>query len=176
MRKYGSLFVTILLFGLFACAGAMAQTYTFAEPQISQNLIDDDFDVVLTMDNLSEHEDWLTANGYTVESMQSIFESEGILLEAVDSENGRTFILSALVTVDSEMYFDLNQQDEAMRKEFRTSHTNGTAYGLLGYATSHLPVRKLTGSASWRCLSNIVSWFHFFDVNMIQRFAWQRPS
>ena len=172
MRKYGSLFVTILLFGLFVCAGAMAQTYTFAEPQISQNLIDDDFDVVLTMDNLSEHEDWLTANGYTVESMQSIFESEGILLEAVDSENGRTFILSALVTVDSEMYFDLNQQDEAMRKEFRTSHTNGTAYGLLGYSYSHASWTNYGGTK----LRFLKTEYSFKENGQIEYYGFQRRT
>ena len=133
MQKRGCLFAFVLLAALLFCASAMAQTYTFSGPQISQNLIDDDYDVVLTLDNLEEHEDWLANNGYTVDGMEAIFESEGILLEAVDSANDRTFILSALVTVDSEMYFDLNKQDEAMRKDFRTSHTNGTAYGLLGY-------------------------------------------
>ncbi len=172
MRKYGGFFLTVLLISLLFCSAALAQTYTFSGPQVSQNLIDDDYDVVLTHDNLSEHEDWLTANGYTVEGMQAIFESEGILLEAVDSANDRTFILSALVTVDSEMYFDLNKQDEAMRKEFRTSHTNGEAYGLLGYTYSHATWQNYGGTK----LRFLKTEYSFKENGQIEYYGFQRRT
>ena len=117
------------------CAFAATTAYSFSGPQVAIGLDESVYETVLTLDNLSQHEDWLTANGYTVEGMTNVFNSNGYLVYAVDSENDRTLVLSAQVTVDSEMYFDLNLQDSDMRKEFRTAH-KGDAYTVLGYSYS----------------------------------------
>ena len=117
---------------LLAAPAAMAQTYSFQEIRASVD-IPADFDVVLTPYNLISHTDWIAAQGVDYDSFSNTFEAEGILLQAVDTKNGRTFVLTALADVDAQTYFDLNNQDEDMRKEFRLSHTNGKAYSILGY-------------------------------------------
>ncbi len=155
-----------------SASSALAQTYTFNGPQISLNLIDTDYTVILTRDNLAANEDWLLANGYTVDGMASIYDANGILLEAVDSASDRTLVLSAQVTVDSEMYFDVNLQDNDMRKEFRTSHTNGTAYSLLGYSYSHASWQNYGGSL----LRFLCTEYTFRENGQVEHYGFQRRT
>ena len=138
MKKTLCLAATLALLLTLVCTASAATTaYSFNEPQIALGIDQSIYETVLTVDNLAEHEDYLLANGYTVEGMTNIFNSNGYLVYAVDAENNRTLVLSAQITVDSEMYFDLNDQDNDMRKEYRTGHTNGKAYGLLGFRYAH---------------------------------------
>ena len=153
-------------------SSALAQTYTFSEPQISLNLIDTDYTVILPRDNLAANEEWLLSNGYTVEGMRSVFDSNGILLQAVDAASDRTFVLSAQVTVDSEMYFDVNLQDNDMRKEFRTSHTNGTAYGLLGYNYSRSTWKNYGGTL----LRFLCTEYSFRENGQVEHYGYQRRT
>ena len=165
------LLFSAVLIRVFTSA-ALAQTYTFSEPQISLNLIDTDYTVILTRDNLAANEDWLLSNGYTVDGMRSVFDSNGILLQAVDAASDRTFVLSAQVTVDSEMYFDVNLQDNDMRKEFRTSHTNGTAYGLLGYNYSRSAWKNYGGTL----LRFLCTEYSFRENGQVEHYGYQRRT
>ena len=136
MKKNLCLAATLaLLLALAGTASAATTAYTFSGPQVALGIDQSVYETVLTLDNLAEHEDYLLSNGYTVEGMTNVFNSNGYLVYAVDAENNRTLVLSAQITVDSEMYFDLNEQDSDMRKEFRTAH-RGDAYTLLGYSYS----------------------------------------
>lgn len=137
MRK---LFLLLLLM-LLLITPALAQTYSFSNIHASVEVPDSDYDVVLTSYNLSTHSDWIAQHGMDPDLLANEFENEGLLLKAYDEKSGRVFVLTALDNLDAQTYFDLNRQDEAMRKEFRTSHTDGTAYGVLGYAYS---------SAKWK--------------------------
>lgn len=132
MRRY-MLFSLIVVTFMLLCVPALAQTYNFDEIYASIELPDGTYDTVLTPSTLNGYAGFLTANGTDVEAAADEFKTQGILLKAYDTENDRIFVLSALETVDSQMYFDLNEQDEAMRREFRVSHKDGTAYGVLGY-------------------------------------------
>lgn len=122
----------MLALALLLAAPAMAETYSFGDIRATVD-IPADYDVVLTPYNLSTKQDWITAQGWDAEELSAEFETDGILLEAFDEANSRTLVITALKDVDGQMYFDLNNQDEDMRKEFRVSHTNGSAYGVLGY-------------------------------------------
>ena len=117
---------------LLLAAPALADTYTFGDIRATVD-IPSDYELVLTPYNLSTKQDWIEAQGTTLEEITAEFETDGILLEAIDAENDRTLVITALRDVDGQTYFDLNNQDEDMRKEFRVSHTNGSAYGVLGY-------------------------------------------
>ena len=115
---------------------AMAENYTFSDIRASLDVPAEEYDVVLTPYNLSTHTEWLKAHEMDPDYVSNEFESDGVLLKAVNEAEGRTFVLTAQKNLDAETYFDLNLQDDSMRKEFRTSHTNGTAYGVLGYSYS----------------------------------------
>lgn len=134
MRKY---WVFLLIAALFAAlpAWALAQNYSFGDVRAEVD-IPADYETVVTPYNLSSHGDWLAAQGMDAEAAQKAFEAEGVLLKAIDADTGRTLVITALRDVDAQTYFDLNLQDEDMRKEFRLSHTNGSTYAVLGYAYS----------------------------------------
>ena len=134
MRKLLLVFVFSLLL-ISAAATANAETYSFGDIR-AQVEIPADYETVLTPYNLSSKADWITEQGLDYDALANSFEAEGILLQAVDAETNRTLVITALRDTDGQTYFDLNNQDEDMRKEFRVSHTNGTAYGILGYTYS----------------------------------------
>ena len=126
MRKF-LLILALLL--LLMVTPALAQTYSFGDIRASVD-IPSDFEVVLTPYNLSANAEYLTSQGLDADVLLNTFEAEGIILQAVDAENSRTLVITALRDTDGQMYFDLNNQDEDMRKEFRLSHTNGTGYSM----------------------------------------------
>ena len=134
MRKYMWLIIACAAL-LCLTAPAMAETYSFGDIRATVE-IPEDYTVVLTPYNLSTQTEWLAQQGLDYDALANDFEAEGILLEAFDEKNGRTLVITALRDVDGQTYFDLNNQDEDMRKEYRVSHTNGSAYGVLGYTYS----------------------------------------
>ena len=111
---------------------ALAQNYSFGDVRASVE-IPAEYETVLTPYNLGTQGEWIAAQGLEAEELTAAFEAEGVLLKAIDRDTGRTLVITALKDVDAQTYFDLNLQDEDMRKEFRLSHTNGSAYGVLGY-------------------------------------------
>ena len=133
LRKFLSVFVGMMLLTLAFSAVGLAETYSFGDIRASVS-IPEEFEQVLTPYNLGTNRDWLEQHGLDHDALSNSFDQEGVLMMAYDEDNGRTLVITALRDVDGQTYFDLNNQDEAMRKEFRVSHTNGTAYGLLGYS------------------------------------------
>ena len=132
LRKFLFVLAGALLLTLVFSAAALAETYSFGDVRASVS-IPDDFEQVLTPYNLGTNREWLEQHGLDHDALSNSFDQEGVLLMAYDEDNNRTLVISALRDVDGQTYFDLNNQDEAMRKEFRVSHTNGSAYGILGY-------------------------------------------
>lgn len=131
MRKSWLFAVCLAALVLFP-ALALAQTYSFGDIRASVD-IPEDFETVLTPYNLSTKSEWIAQQALDYDALANTFEAEGILLKAIDGDSGRTLVITALKDVDAQTYFDLNNQDEDMRREFRLSHTNGSVYGVLGY-------------------------------------------
>ncbi|MBR3741283.1 MAG: hypothetical protein IKN04_12655 [Clostridia bacterium] len=134
MRKMLLISALALLLVMIAAA-ASAETYSFGDIR-AQVEIPSDYETVLTPYNLSSKADWIASQGLDYDALANSFEAEGILLQAIDEETNRTLVISALRDTDAQTYFDLNNQDEDMRKEFRVSHTNGSVYSILGYTYS----------------------------------------
>lgn len=132
LRRFLLILAGALLITLAISAVGLAETYSFGDVRASVS-VPDDFEMVLTPYNLGSSRDWLEQHGLDHDALSNSFDQEGILLMGYDEDNGRTLVITALRDVDGQTYFDLNNQDEDMRKEFRVSHTNGTAYGVLGY-------------------------------------------
>ena len=135
MRKLLIAFVGILSVLMLMTGTAMAETYTFGDIRASVS-VPNDLEMILTPYNLGTHMDWLSEQGLDYDALSNSFEEEGILLEAFDTKNNRTLVITAIRDLDAQTYFDLNNQDEDMRKEFRLSHTNGSTYSILGYSYS----------------------------------------
>ena len=135
MRKLLIALAGILSILMLTTGSALAETYTFGDIRASVS-VPNDFEMILTPYNLGTHMEWLAEQGLDYDAVSNSFEEEGILLEAYDTKNNRTLVITALRDLDAQTYFDLNNQDEDMRKEFRLSHTNGSTYSILGYTYS----------------------------------------
>lgn len=130
MRKILPVLALLLL---LAVTPALAQNYSFSDIHAAVDIPDGVYDVVLTPYNLSSNRQWLADQNQDADALFNQFEAEGTLLKAIDEKNGRTLVITARKDLDAQTYFDLNNQDDDMRKEFRVSHTDGSAYGVLGY-------------------------------------------
>lgn len=138
MRKF---LLSLAFLMLILTASALAETYNFPEIHASVDLPDNTYELVLTPGNLNEHTAYLAANNMDYDATINAFEADGILLKALDTDNNRTLVITAIRDIDAQNYFDLNNQDEDMRREFRLSHPDGSVYGVLGYSYS---------SAAWK--------------------------
>ena len=141
MRKF---LLSLACLMLLLITPALADTYSFEGIHASLE-IPSDYEVVLTPYNLSSNTAWLSDQGMDYDALMNAFEAEGILLQAYDAENDRILVLTALQDLDAQTFFDLNNQDEDMRREYRVSHTNGSAYGVLGYSYSSSKWRNYGG-------------------------------
>lgn len=139
------LLLSLAVLALLMAAPALAETYAFPEIHASVTLPDNTYELVLTPGNLQEHTAYLAAQNMDYDATLNAFEADGVLLKALDTDNDRTLVITALKDVDAQNYFDLNKQDEDMRREFRMSHTDGSVYGVLGYSYSSAAWKKYSG-------------------------------
>ncbi len=141
MKK--ALLISLLLLIALAALPAAAETedFTFEGPMARLTLDTASYQTILTPLNLEAHKDWLSANGIDPEQTKIRFEDDGILLEAYDTANARTLVVTALADVNARELFDVNTLEETERKQYRQSHSNGTFYGIQGIQYA---------SAQWR--------------------------
>ena len=133
MKKILTAALILLTLSIGATLTASAQTYSFEASRTRLNLDEALFDVVLTPATLSAHEDWLTAHGIDINETMTRYEEDGVLLEAYDTANGRVLVVTAIDDVNARELFDINQQEESERRNYRLSHSDGTFYGIQGY-------------------------------------------
>lgn len=123
-----------VLFALFMCTPALADVFIlddlFASIEIPEEYI------VLTEDNLSNYAQWLEAQDSSLEATSADFEKRGVLLQAWSEKRDLCFELRANQNQRSEMIFDVNEQSEAVRREYRTSHYPGNEYEGYDFSSS----------------------------------------
>ncbi len=146
MKKLLLCFLLMALLAVACCASAGAATYDFDELKARLTLDTSNYDMVLTPQTLDSHQDWLTARGEDPEQTRIRFEDDGVLLEAYDSTNGRTLVITALADVNARELFDVNQLEEAERRSYRLAHSDGTFYGIQGYDYESAAWKKYDGN------------------------------
>lgn len=137
------IFALLVVLGLFLCASASAQTFTFDAIHATCEVSDDY--ILLTPENLAEHPEWVANQGTTVEELLAQWAEEGVLLEAWDTKGDARLRISAIQDEQAKMYFDLDQQPTQMRTNFRTGHDKGTLYSENGITYS---------AADWKDISD----------------------
>ena len=117
------------------CVPALAakQDYDFNELHARLSLDSAGYDMILTPLTLEDHKDWLAAAGADYEQTVIRYEDDGVLLEAYDSANGRTLVVTALADVNARELFDINLLEDSERKNYRLAHSDGTFYGIQGF-------------------------------------------
>ncbi|MDD4104477.1 MAG: hypothetical protein PHH03_01335 [Eubacteriales bacterium] len=110
------------------------------------------YDTVLTPDTFKANEAFIHALGGTVENYEITFSTNGILLKAFDSDNGRILTLSALKTDDSKQYFNINEHTPEARASYRRSHSTGDSYSVLGYYYNSVEWKNFRDVGRWLML------------------------
>lgn len=141
MKKIVLLLILCIMLPVLSISTASAEDYSFSDFYGRLTLPKGAYSPVVTADNFTAYADFLVSQGYDMDELNFEFLQNGLRIIAFDQSNSRRFVLTAVQDVNAKTYFDLNEQDEDMRKTFRLSHNNGTAYGLLGYTYS---------SAQWK--------------------------
>lgn len=132
---------------LVCCAGAaMAQNMSFPTIHMDFTVPDKTFDVVLTKDSLESGASFLEKAGMTLEQAQGMFENDGVLMLALNEKDGVRLVLTALEDVDAGTIFNINEQPDEVRRNYRVSHTNGTAYGVLGFTYQTAEWKRYDGN------------------------------
>lgn len=123
-----------LLAAMLFCVSAAAETYFIDEISASID-IPNEF-VVLTEDNLSNYDQWLQARGTGMEQTLEDFRARGVKLQAWDDESNYCFELRAVQNQRIEMIYDVNEQTEEGRREYRTSHYPKNEYENYDFSSS----------------------------------------
>ena len=132
MRKV--LLVLAMLIAFLFCTPATAEIYIIDE-LLSRIEIPDNY-IVLTEKNLSNYAQWLEARGSSMEETLADFERRGVELQAWSEEFDMCFELRATQSQQTEMIFDVNEQSEAVRREYRTSHYPNNEYEGYDFSSS----------------------------------------
>ena len=133
-KRIGSLWLSLLILALSVSPALAAETPYALDPVFGRLTLDNEwFQKVLTPDTLEINEEWLTAQGRTLEDTQARYEEEGILLEAFDPENSRVLVVTAVQDVNAEEIYDVNLVDEETRRNYRLNHSKDVYYGIQGY-------------------------------------------
>lgn len=123
MKKLVMLILTLCL--LCVCAAASAQTFHFQKIHADLDVSGTDY-VLLTPDNLDQHESWVAASGKSKDDWITQWNDEGILLIA-ETPNGDTrFVVKAVEDQDALTYYDLDQQTERTRKAWSNTFKKNT--------------------------------------------------
>lgn len=131
MKK--ALLALICFVVLFQYAPIHAEVFSVEPIKAGFELPEGVYQTVLTPDTLQAHEDFIKAQGGTLETYAAAFKAEGILVKAYDPANQRVFVLTARQDVDAKKYFDIDKQTPETRAVYRQSHGKDGAYAVLGY-------------------------------------------
>ncbi len=142
MRK---LLMTLLMAAVLLLAvPALADTVLNFESIYAQCTLDDSSYILLTRENLDQHQEWMSARGMTNESLLSDWDARGVLAQAWSTANDACMEFTAVHDETSDTYFDLDAQTPEIRSKYRTGHLKGTLYGGEGYNFDSAEWKKTT--------------------------------
>lgn len=132
MRKMvGCLLLALVM---MVCAPAMAETYVFDELYASMEV--PDTYTVLTPRNLASMESWLQSHEMTADEAAADFANRGVLLQAWSEAGDACFELRARQDETTQLIFDVNEQNEQVRGQYRTGHYPNNEYPGYDFSTS----------------------------------------
>ena len=132
MRKTMLMVLMALLLALWLGA-ASADTFVMDALFASVEIPAEEFPIILEPDTLSEYAEWLDAQGKSMEDVSNDMLKRGVLMQCWNNEGDLCFELTASQSQQTEMVFDVNEQSEAVRREYRLSHSPRNVYSAMGY-------------------------------------------
>lgn len=141
MRKWTILLLTVL--AVMLCVSVSADT-SVSFPVISATAQMPEGYILLTPDNLSAHQDWLTANGKDEEKLAADWAERGVLMQAWSPESDVCIEVAAVQDEAAVKYFDIDSQTTAIRASYRKDQSSGEKNKSLGYTIQNAEWKKYT--------------------------------
>ena len=141
MRKWIILLLTLLAAMALFMASADA-SFAFAPIDASADLPDGY--IILTPENLSSQQDWLTANQKDEEVLAADWEQRGVLLQVWSPDSDICIEVSAIQDDIARQYFDIDAQTTAIRSSYRKDQSSGEGNKALGYTIVNAEWKKYT--------------------------------
>ena len=125
----------LVLFMMVFCACAVADTEYALEPCAGKISINETNYIVLTPENLDDHQDLLSspAISKTKEELLADWEENHVLLQAWTKKMDACLEVRVYVDEDSTHYFDLEQQTRQTRNEYLKLHQGSGKYAKEGF-------------------------------------------
>ena len=142
MRKWilaALLMLALVMLAMPACAQTWVLDKLFASVDVPDTY------TILTPDNVTKFEDWLTARNTTSENAANDMLARGVLLQCWNSDGDVCFELTATQTEQTQNIFDVNEQSTSIRAQYRLGHYPDNNYLDQGYEFS---------SADWKNTAN----------------------
>ncbi len=141
MRRRILVLLTVLLCAF--CLSAFADTeYTL--PQMNGRLSLGDQYIVLTPGNLSLHPELLEKLGRDQDGLAADFAERGVVLQAWVSSLDACLEVTVVQDEDATRYFDMEQQTNAARNEYRISFLKGESWKEAGYSIKSAEWKRQT--------------------------------
>ncbi len=145
VRRFFALICCLaLLLGCCASAFAADSTTEYGLDSIYGKLSLSDKYTVLTLKNLSQHAEFLSARGTTADAALADWQERGVVLQAWPEALDACLEVRLTQDEDAATYFDTDQQTNAARSTYRTAHLKGTAYANMGYSIKSAEWKKQT--------------------------------
>ncbi|MFH1513502.1 MAG: hypothetical protein ABIG45_09140, partial [Bacillota bacterium] len=143
MRKW-MIGMALILTAIFISLTAQAQTFVLDELMATVEI--PDAYIVITPDNIATYADWLSGQGLASEETVNDMLKRGVLLQCWDQEDtDRRFEITATQDEQTIMVFDVNEQVDEYRRNYRTGFSPNNEYTALGYTFS---------SSTWKHADN----------------------
>lgn len=139
MRKCFALLLTVLAVMLLVTVSAGASS---SFPAIDAVADLPDGYTILTPDDLSAHQEWLTANNKDEETLAADWAQRGVLLQAWSPESDVCIEVSAIQDDIARQYFDIDAQTTAFRASYRKDQSSGEGNKALGYTIVNAEWKK----------------------------------
>ena len=98
--------------------------------------------VVLRLDSLDRHPEWLALHNTTAEEMRTDWNARGVLLQAWTTNSDACLEITAVRDEDAVAWHDIDDQTPQTRAAYRKRHLDGTGFKDLGYSIESAEWKK----------------------------------
>ena len=139
LHPKGGMIMRSLLTGVILCLCLLLCTFALADTRIvfdsiyGQVTLDESSYIILMPNNLDKHQEWMSNRNITEESLLADWAERGVLMQAWTLDSDACLEITAVRDEWAQTYFDLDQQTQAIRAQFRTAHLKGTIGKTEGY-------------------------------------------
>ena len=145
MRKLRFFLLSVLLLLCLEAGSLAADVYAvYSLPEASASLSIAESYIVLTPENLGSHTELLASLGLEADALLEDWDARGVRLQAWTAQSDACLEVRLVQDEAATTWFDLDQQNNAARATYRSSHLKNAEWIALGYDIKSAEWKKQT--------------------------------